>query len=252
MALTAWDKFCDGLGYRLIRWGFQLRKVTGTYPIIKPIDPSNVEVLGDLEFQASVREVADLTVLDTGRLANLWKLCRMTDPAGGILEIGSYRGGGALHLSNTNPARRMVICDSFKSFETVDPKLDKSFHQQMFRDTSRQHMENLFHSHGRNFEIVEGFFPASAAGKKLGPISFVHLDVDIYKASIESLTYLQTSGILMEKALVVLDDYDRNAQGVNQAVAEFTAAHRRWLAVPLFPSQCLLVPETWFPSGRRS
>lgn len=214
--------------------------------MIKPIEPVNIEVLGDPAFQASVREVADLTLLDSGRLANLWTLCRMSDPRGNILEIGSYKGGGALHLSNACPDRKVIACDSFSGFEAVHSKLDRIFDDSMFKDNRREAVEALFTSRGRKSEVIAGFFPASCAGHTLGPVSFVHLDADIYKSTIESLNFLLTEGILMAKALIVLDDFNRRAEGVNQAVAEFTAAHKDWLALPIFPAQGLMLRRSWF------
>ena len=125
MPFSFWEKLRDGMGFRLIQLGYHLRKVRGVYPIIKPIDPAHVEVLAEPAFQSSVREVADLTMLDTARLANLWRLCKLTNPRGNILEVGSYKGGGALHLSNCCPDRKVVVCDSFQGFETLNSTLDK-------------------------------------------------------------------------------------------------------------------------------
>jgi len=170
----------------------------------------------------------------------------MTDPGGNILEIGSFRGGGALHLSNSCPGRKIIACDSFRSFEEVHPTLDKSFNQEMFTGTSKERVAALFISRKRNYEVIDGFFPASCAGKTLAPVSFVHLDVDVYKATLESLNYLEQERILLDRSFLVLDDYDRGAEGVNQAVAEFTAAHKRWRAIPLFPAQCLMLTAAWF------
>ncbi|MGO8675608.1 MAG: TylF/MycF/NovP-related O-methyltransferase [Limisphaerales bacterium] len=246
MPQTFSDKLRDGIRYRLRALRFYVRKVGGDFPIAKPVDPFGVQVLGDAGFQASVKEAAHLTVLDTGRLANLWKLCRMTDPGGNILEIGSFRGGGALHLSNSCPSRKIIACDSFRSFEEVHPTLDKSFHQGMFSNTGKERVAALFAARKRNYEVLDGFFPASAAGKTLAPVSFVHLDVDVYKATIESLNYLEQERILLDRSFIVLDDYDRKAEGVNQAVAEFVAAHKPWLAIPLFPAQCLMLTAAWF------
>ena len=107
----------------------------------------------------------------------------------------------------------------------------------MFKDNSKESVAALFSSRGRKHEVIAGFFPASCAGKSIGPVSFVHLDADVYKATIESLNYVEHEHILMDKALIVLDDYDREAQGVNQAVAEFTSVHPHWKAFPLFPGQ---------------
>lgn len=246
MPQTTWERIRDGIEYQFVRLGYRLRRVGGDFPIIKPIDPFGVEILADPAFQASVREVADLTLLDTARLANLWRLCRMADPGGNILEIGSFRGGGALHLSNSCPGRKIIACDSFRSFETVHPTLDRSFNQEMFTSTSKERVAALFTSRKRQYEVIDGFFPASCAGKTIAPVSFVHLDVDVYKATLESLNYLEQERILLARSFLVLDDYDRRAEGVNQAVAEFTAAHRRWLAIPLFPAQCLMLTAAWF------
>jgi len=246
MPITVWEKLRDGVGFRLIQLGYFLRKVHGVYPIIKPIDPAHLEVLADPIFQASVREVAHLTMLDTARLANLWKLCKLTDPRGNILEVGSYKGGGALHLSNSCPDRKVIVCDSFLGFETLNSTLDINFNGKMFKDNSKDAVAALFTSRGRKQDVIAGFFPASCAGKSIGPVSFVHLDADVYKATIESLNYLEREHILMDRALIVLDDYDREAQGVNQAVAEFTSTCPRWRAFPLFPGQGLLLSAGWF------
>src|ERR1039457_2301023 len=53
MSLTAWNRVCHNIGYRLSQLGCRLAAVRGDYPITKPIDPANVEVLGDRLFQAS-------------------------------------------------------------------------------------------------------------------------------------------------------------------------------------------------------
>ena len=240
------NRILHPLGYGLIQAGYSLLQVRGNYSISKPIDPSNIEILGDPAFKASVKEVSDLTLLDTGRLANLWQLCRLTDPRGGILEIGSYRGGGALHLSNACPQRKIYVCDSFRGFEKLDPDLDKSFDLGMFVSTTKRNVEQLFESRKRNHEVIDGFFPASCASRSIGPVSFVHLDVDVYKATLESLAYLEKENILTGRPLIVLDDFHRTAEGVDQAVAEFTAANKKWISFPLFPGQGLLVHSSWF------
>jgi predicted O-methyltransferase YrrM len=234
------------LGFAFLAVGFRLRRVYGHYPIQKPVDPFYLEVLADARFQASVREVSSLTLLDTERLANLWMLSQRTDPKGNILEVGCYKGGASLHLSNAHPERKIIACDSFRSFETVDPALDGIFNQRMFRDTSSEKVRELFRARGRQAEVIEGFFPASCQGKALAPVSFVHLDVDVYKANIESLTFLAQAGLLLDRSLIVVDGYNRREQGTNRAVAEFVRSNPRWVEFPMFPGQCLLVPATWF------
>jgi len=228
----------------LQRLGYQATRIVPGYPIDKPIDAHGIEVLAHADFQASCRQVAGRTFLDTPRLANLWQLSRLTDPAGALCEVGSYRGGGALHISNACPGRRIYICESFeRSFTRLDPQLDSSFHAELFTDNVRAEVEALFA--GRDYRILDGFFPDSAQGidEALPPFSFIHLDVDVYESTRDSLEFLR--GRLLPRSLIVLDDYVRRADGVVRAVTEFTGKNRGWSAFPLFPGQGLLIPPTW-------
>lgn len=216
-----------------------------TFPVVLPLHPDRVEVLAEPEFVRSCREIRDLTLLDTPRLANLWTLSRMCDGDGDAIEVGSFKGGGALHLSNAAPDRRIIVCESFGTgFGSIDEALDTRFGDHLFNENRRERVEQLFTSRGRDVLIVDGFFPGSAAGLDLGPFSFAHLDVDVYEATRDSLEYLAER--MTPRSFIVVDDHRRKAEGVDRAVGEFTAEHDDWLAIPLFPSQGLLVNRTWF------
>lgn len=234
-------------GYDLVKARYT---VSGQPVLLKPLDVIGVELLGDKAFQTSCAEVYDLTLLDTPRLANLWQLCRETDPSGNILEVGVYKGGSALHLANSSPDRQIFACDSFTGFAALDEHLDHAFDKKMFKDTSRKAVEQRFASRNRKIKVIQGFFPESCASKDLGPISFVHLDVDIFEATRDSLNWLADK--LMKRSLIVIDDYSRTADGVNKAVQGFIETHPGWMVLPLFPSQALLIPKTWFSSERLS
>jgi hypothetical protein len=215
------------------------------YPIIgQAIDPLGVEILADPAFQSSCREVRGLTLLDVPRLANLWQLCRITNRQGGIIEVGAYRGGAALHLSNSCPTRAIVVCDSFAGFEALDPLVDRNFKLSMFRDARKESVEGLFEGKQRDVMVVGGFFPQSCVGLDLGPTSFAHVDVDTYIGTSEALNFL--NGSITEKSLIVLDDYMRKAEGVDRAITEFVRGSRTWVVVPMFPSQAVPIHVTWF------
>jgi hypothetical protein len=211
---------------------------------INPLDENGIEILKDQSFLDSCREVKPYSLLDTNRLINLWEYCKLSNPAGAILEVGSYKGGGALHLSNSQPNRKLFLFESFEGFEKVDERLDSNFNMQQFKDTAKKDVETLFTSRNRNAVVTAGFFPASAENIELPPISFVHLDVDIYKATLESLLYLDNK--MMPKSFIVMDDCRRQCEGVDKAVREFMSQSNNWVYLPLFPSQGLLVHKTWF------
>jgi Macrocin-O-methyltransferase (TylF) len=229
------NKILSKLGLRL----YQLKGI-----MTNPLDEKNIEILDNLDFLKSCKEVKPFSLLDTNRLINLWEYCQRSNEKGVIIEVGSYKGGGALHLSNSQPKRKIFIFDSFEGFQTIDTKLDANFNMQQFKDTEQSKVENLFINNNRDVLVTAGFFPESAKNLTLPPISFVHLDVDIYKATIESLIYLDN--LMMDKSFILLDDCRRNCEGVDKAIDEFLSVSKNWIYLPLFPSQGLLVHHTWF------
>jgi hypothetical protein len=209
-------------------------------------DTSHVEVLMDSEFQRSVGEVGNHTLLDTARLANLWQLCRLSNPKGAIVEVGSYKGGSALHLSNSCPSRRIFVCDTFDGFGElpIDSEYDRLFSRERFRDTVFTSVQSLWSTKDRDVTWVKGYFPQSATDVNMSDISFAHLDVDLYQSTVDALEFLNSRFI--EKSIIVLDDYMRSADGVMKAVWQFQAAHPEWVSFPIYPAQGLFLHKSWF------
>jgi hypothetical protein len=223
------------------RLGYELRPFNRDYPIVKLIDTNKVEILRNKEFHNSVLACGNDTNLDDARLANIWAYAKLSGP-GSMVEIGSWHGGGALHIANACPDRPIFVFDPFsgtRSFESLDSTLDTSFVLNQFTDTSEGYVRNLFSSHNKKAEIVKGFFPASAVDVDLGEVAFCHLDVDVYEATKQSLCYL--SSRLAKRSFILLDDYQREAKGVDTAVDEFLRDHPRFRCFPLHPSQGLLL-----------
>lgn len=224
-----------------------IRHTPRTKGLIKlPTHGDDIDVLADPDFQASVDMVAPHTLLRTAQLANLWQLCSMSNPAGNIIDIGVFRGGSSLHLMNCGVSRRVFVCDTFESFADIplDEKLDGRFAREQFSETSRAGVEATLAAHGSNFEIIEGRFPASDIDGKVRDVSFLHLDVDIYRSAIDSLQYLRSR--FVERSIIVLDDYFRSADGMIKAVAEFTAEAPEWRAFPIYPGQGIMLHRSWF------
>ncbi len=229
-------------------FGFDIVKYRNS-KITKSIDESYLEVLSDAAFQASVDEVKSITLLDTPRLANIWQLCRMSNPSGSLIEIGSYKGGGALHISNSCPARTIFVCDTFEGFgdRPMDPTLDRLFTGERsgrFRDTGFELVKAHWAHKGRDVRWVRGYFPESAADMDIANVSFAHIDLDIYDSTVKALKYLRPR--LIDRSVIVFDDYLRGADGVVQAAREFSEAHPEWTTFPIFPGQGLMVHRSWF------
>jgi O-methyltransferase len=218
--------------------------------ILAPTDPRHVEVLHDPRFRASVREVRHLTTSDTAQLANLWQLCQASDPGGVIVEVGVYKGGTALHLSNARPEAELFLCDTFQGFRglPLDPTLDdREFEWRQthgagpFEDASAEAVAGLFAARGRRATVLRGRFPGSDERGAIGNVSFAHVDVTIYDSCRNTLEYLAARS--RAGAIWVIDSYQRTTRGVTRAADEFAAAHRDWMLIPLYPGQAALVRQ---------
>jgi hypothetical protein len=215
----------------------------------KPLDTSNIEILRDPAFQASIHEVQSLTILDTERLANLWQLCRMSNPDGAIIELGTYKSGCAIHLSNSCPGRRIYVCDTFEGFGNlkIDMKLDRLFNVEQFTDTSLESVKINWNQRNRDVVLIKGYFPESATGHNIQKISFLHLDLDLYESTLKALCFLKDE--FLDRSIIILDDYLRGADGVMQAVTEFEEACPEWRCFPIFPGQGMMLNKSWFGCG---
>ncbi|MBM3833097.1 MAG: hypothetical protein FJ403_07465 [Verrucomicrobia bacterium] len=219
------------------RFGYALYPISPEYPLHPPIVGQDLMVLKDAEFQRSIKAVEHHTLLDVARLANLWNLARMTGP-GTFMEVGTFRGGGALHISNAAPEREIFVFDTFEGFRNLARGLDDIFDPNWFKDTTEEHVRLLFRPLNRRVTVVKGFFPQSAASLDLGKVAFCHLDVDVYEATKESLNFL--AGRLAPRSLIVIDDFRRGAHGLDRAVSEFLGLRKEFSCFPLFPGQALL------------
>jgi O-methyltransferase len=211
--------------------------------LVPPVETEHVEMLFDPDFRRSVAEVQDFTCLDLVRLANLWMLVKMAG-SGTFLEVGSFRGGTALHICNAMEGRdaSFFSIDPFESggFENLID-CDQAFKPSDFTNTHYDAVSTLLR--GKPFaKVVRGFFPSSAQALNLSNIAFCHLDVDIYNATLESLQYLAPR--LAPKGLIVVDDTGHNeTPGVDLAVKDFVASNPSFLMIPMFPCQSVLMPK---------
>jgi O-methyltransferase len=209
--------------------------------LVPPIDTLYVEVLNDPAFRASCASVRQHTLLDVARLANLWCLAQFVGD-GIFIEVGSYKGGGALHICNAVRGRRKFYCfDPFEDagFASIQAQ-DELFHKDQFRDTHYDSVVELLRVHN-NAEAIKGFFPSTAYHLSLNQIAFCHLDVDVYQATKDSLDFIKDR--LAPKSLIVLDDLNRGVKGVQQAVLEFLNDNPGFMLLPMFPSQGILLSK---------
>lgn len=197
-----------------------------------------IEVLSYNGFRGSVfsrlekikREIS--TLVSYSEAYVLYALVKNTAKVkGDIAEVGVYRGGTARILSEAKGDRKLYLFDTFAGL----PGEDKFFEQGDYKATLAEAKANLRNI--SNVYFYKGLFPQSAILSKDKVFSFVHLDVDLYKSTIDALEYFYPK--ISKGGIIITHDY-LNSEGVRKAFNDFLKDKKEVL-IELPTTQCLIV-----------
>ncbi len=179
------------------------------------------------EFAALVEalEKDQSTLLGNSSLFQIY-LSLSGTPEGDIVEIGTYKGGGAVFLKRVASLLRrnstVIAFDTFAGHPHVLPGVD--LHEVgQFSVDSKAVMDYLSKN---GVEFIEGdiiqTLPIHLSNRK---VSFVHLDVDLYEPTKFVLDHMYN--FLVPLAVLVVDDYLKDTcPGIERAVLEFMSKNR--------------------------
>lgn len=181
----------------------------------------------DEEFQKAYSDVKDYTLVDKYRLWELWSIIRQAPPGGVMVEVGCWRGGSSAltclsnQLNEYGGDNKMYAFDTFKGVVNAG-RYDPDYHDGDHKDAKISDVHEVFNKLGlvdkKHYEVHQGVFPDETGkileGKK---ISFIHMDLDVFVSTRESINYLW--GKLLSGGIVVFDDYGFEAcKGVTKYV----------------------------------
>jgi hypothetical protein len=138
---------------------------------------------------------------------------------GDIAEVGTYRGGSskliAIARGDDSP-KHMYLFDTFEGLPPLTD-IDRSHF------TDEQYPADIaevktYLSLYPNVSLHKGIFPKSAGPVQSKRFSFVHLDVDLYEATRDSIEFFYPR---MEKGAVLISHDYSTAPGVRKAIDEF-------------------------------
>jgi O-methyltransferase len=137
---------------------------------------------------------------------------------GDIAEVGVYRGGSARLMCEAQGNRALYLFDTFEGLPSTD-QLDSRF-------GAKQYVASFEKVQGYlagfpDVHIYKGLFPASGTPIVDKRFSFVHLDVDLYQATRDSLEFFYSR--VNTGGMFLIHDY-LWAEGVRNAVQEFFAS----------------------------
>jgi len=149
----------------------------------------------------------------------LYQLTKLTELIGGdIAEVGVFQGGTAKLIATLKKDRSLHLFDSFCGMlETTD---GKDLHQKGdFTETSVESVKQYL-SKFDDIHFYPGWFPETAEPVKDKTFSLIHLDVDLYKSTLDALEFFYPR--LNHGGFIVSHDYHSIAcPGVSEAFEEY-------------------------------
>lgn len=157
------------------------------------------------------------SVVPDNAIANLVEYAKRAPEGGCFVEVGVYRGGTAWNLSRI-AERRGVPIFLYDTFTGI-PYKDAIDHHSPgdFNDTSRYAVASAI----PYATVVEGLFPDSIV--PMPGVAFAHIDVDQYRAIIETVNAL--GPMMIPGGVMVFDDFGC-LDGATRAVLELFSPDR--------------------------
>jgi len=148
---------------------------------------------------------------------NLYSIVKNTSKIpGDIAEIGTFNGASAKLISEIKGDKHLYVFDSFEGLPETRDFDDSKFSKGQF--VSDFDIVKEYLSPYPNVHVYKGFFPQNNSevieDKKF---SFVHLDVDLYDSTLDSLKFFYSR--MSKGGCIITHDY--YAEGVYRAFNEF-------------------------------
>lgn len=188
------------------------------------------------------------TLLEHNRLLTLFQAIRNTRHLKhSVAEIGSYRGGSAKFiaraLAHFDLKPPIHVFDTFKGHpEQLIETLDGEHVPGLFSDTDEQSVRSYLREFD-NIEMHVGTIEERCMEVADQQFSFVHIDVDIYSATVTCLNFF--SPRLVGGGIFVVDDYGfSTCIGVKQAVDYFLSVNQEFTGWYLHTGQFVLQKQS--------
>jgi len=158
---------------------------------------------------------------------------------GDMAEVGVYQGGSAKLISEAKGNKTLHLFDTFTglpSLSDVDVHFGINFWKENdFNNTSQEKVMNYLSKYN-NIKIYPGKFPETSKPIINSKFSFVHLDVDLYQSTLDSLNFFYPR--LIQGGIIITHDY--HSSGVNKAFKEYFQS-KQIPIIELTGSQCMIV-----------
>jgi len=213
-----------------ILWGLGNIAVTFYDTIDKDFIKLFREIRNEIEVQLRVTEAYQLYCF----------VKSTADIKGDIAEVGVYKGGSTKIICEARKNSKPVYL--FDTFEgqpyVVDKNIDEEKYEKGYGTASFEATKEYLSGYA-NVYIYKGIFPSTATPIKDKVFSFVNLDVDVYRSTLDCLKFFWPR--MSRRGMILSHDYASH-KGVRKAFNEFFE-DKPEVVIKLFGSHCMVVKQ---------
>lgn len=154
---------------------------------------------------------------------------------GDIAEVGVYQGGSAKIICEAKRNKSLHLFDTFEGLPEVTAKDSPWFHKGQYK-SSLENVKDYLKGY-KHVYFYPGHFPSTGSSIKNKKFTFVHLDVDIFKSTIDCLKFFYPK--MSRGGCIISHDYV-SSRGVRKAFDEFFQDKPEPI-IELSGSQCLVI-----------
>ena len=157
---------------------------------------------------------------------------------GDIAEVGVFKGGSSKLICEAKGHKKLHLFDTYEGLPALSDKDNKNlFYEKQFA-ASYNEVKNYLHTY-ENVFFYKGLFPSTAGPILNETFSFVHLDVDLYEATLECIKFFYPR--MSKGGIIISHDY-AYAFGVKKAFDEFFSDKPEpIIELEIIGTQCLIV-----------
>lgn len=156
---------------------------------------------------------------------------------GDFAEVGVYAGGSARMVCEIKGDRALHLFDTFEGLPEPTFADSSSMRKKMY--TATFDLVKTYLGGYKNVFFYPGMFPETAGPVVNKSFAFVHLDVDLYRSTLECLKFFYPR--MVGGGIILSHDYSSLA-GVKKAFDEFFA-DKVESVIELSTSQCVVVKD---------
>lgn len=184
---------------------------------------NSLDWMADESFNRYLRFVEKPGSINSGRRWMVYQLLRLTEDApGDTAECGAYRGASSYlicsFIERSPPPKTHHVFDSFEGLSQPTALDGMNWYEHDLRVDVVDAQKIL--ARFRNVKFYKGWIPERFPEIADRSFSFVHIDVDLYEPTRDSMAFFYSR--LSEGGIILCDDYGTvTCPGATKAVDEF-------------------------------